>query len=85
PDEVKSERSNRLIKLESRMSGEYRQGYIGRELEVLFEEAKEIDGRIYQIGHTREYVKVALETAEDLSNQIRAKKVTGFLTNDILI
>ncbi|MCM1262349.1 MAG: tRNA (N(6)-L-threonylcarbamoyladenosine(37)-C(2))-methylthiotransferase MtaB [Butyrivibrio sp.] len=85
PDEVKSERSNRLIKLESRLSEEYRQGYIGRELEVLFEEAKEINGHIYQIGHTREYVKVALETAEDLSNQIRAKRVTGFLTKDILM
>lgn len=84
-DEVKSERSNRLMQLENRLSQEYRQGYINKELEVLFEEAKEINGHIYQIGHTREYVKVALETTDDLSNQIRFKKVTGFLTKDILI
>lgn len=85
PEEVKAKRSSRLMQMESRLSEEYRQSYIGKELEVLFEEAKEINGRIYQIGHTGEYVKVALETTDDLSNQIRVKKVTGFLANDILI
>ncbi|CDD07431.1 miaB-like tRNA modifying enzyme [Dorea sp. CAG:317] len=30
----------------------------------------EIDGIICQVGHTKEYVKIAYETEENLSNQI---------------
>ncbi len=85
PEEVKSERSNRLIQLEKRMSEEYRQSYIGEEVEVLFEEAKEIDGHTYQIGHTREYVKVAKETQDNLSNCLVKEKMKEFLKDDILI
>jgi threonylcarbamoyladenosine tRNA methylthiotransferase MtaB len=51
---------------------------------VLFEESKQIQGKKYQLGHTVDYVKVALETEEDLVNQIRNVKVKGFLTDDIL-
>ncbi|MCH5253985.1 MAG: tRNA (N(6)-L-threonylcarbamoyladenosine(37)-C(2))-methylthiotransferase MtaB [Lachnospiraceae bacterium] len=82
---VKAERSNRLMQLEKRMSEEYRQAFVGKETEVLFEETKEIDGRIYQVGHTREYIKAAKATQEDLSNRILKGLVTGFLCEDIMI
>lgn len=85
PEEVKSKRSNRLMQMEKRMSEEYRKSYIGRTVEVLYEEAKEMEGRTYQIGHTAEYVKVAKETQDNLSNCLVTEKVNGFLKDDILI
>lgn len=84
PDAVKTDRSSRLLQLEERMSEQYRQAFIGENVEVLFEESKEIDGRIFQIGHTGQYIKAAKETSEDLSNCIVSGTLTGFLTHDIL-
>ena len=36
------------------------------------------------IGHTREYVKVAVETEQNLANQIIEVMTENFLTEDIL-
>lgn len=83
-DSVKTIRSNELLALEREQSKEFRSFYQGKEVAVLFEESKQIQGKNYQLGHTVDYVKVALETEEDLVNQIRKVKVKGFLTDDIL-
>ena len=48
------------------------------------EESKNIDGKTYMIGHTREYVKVAVETDSDFSNQIMEVMTEKFLSDDIL-
>lgn len=85
PDEIKAKRSDILLDMEARQSRAFREYYIGREAEVLFEESKVIGGRTYQIGHTRDYVKVALETGENLSNQVQKVKINAFLNNEILI
>lgn len=84
PDEIKTLRSNELLKLERQQSESFRAGYIGEVMEVLFEEAKKIEGRVYQLGTTANYVKVALETEENLSNCMKKVKITGFLTEEIL-
>lgn len=57
---------------------------MGQTVNVLFEETKEIQGRLYQIGHTDKYVMIAKETAENLSGQITGGTVKGFLQDDIL-
>lgn len=85
PDSVKSERSSRLIRLGERMSKEYRQAFIGHSAEALFEETKEINGHIYQIGHSRQYIKVASENTDNLHNRILIGTLTDFLTDDIII
>lgn len=85
PEPLKAERSDILLAMEQRQSKEFREFYVGTEVEVLYEEAKEIGGKIYQIGHTKEYVKVAKETSEDLTNTIRKEKISGFLKDDILL
>lgn len=84
PESVKAERSNELIRMTEKHSEEYRRSYIGSEEEVLFEETKEIDGKVYQIGHTRHYVKAAVCTQEDLANRILKGKLIGFLNDEIL-
>ena len=85
PDEVKTLRSNVLLELERQQSKEFRAHYLGREAEVLFEETKVIGGAAYQIGHTKDYVKVALLTEENLANKIKKVKISGFLTDEILV
>lgn len=85
PDPVKAIRSDVLLEMEERQSIEYRKTYIGKEVSVLFEEEKKILGDSYQIGHTPQYVKVALKTKENLSNQILTGKVTKLLVNDVLL
>jgi threonylcarbamoyladenosine tRNA methylthiotransferase MtaB len=84
PDTVKAERSSRLLEMEAEHSRDFRSFYIGKAAEVLFEECKVINGKKYQLGHTRDYVKVALETEEDLTNQIVTVKIDAFLNNEIL-
>ena len=38
--------------------------------EVLIEEGIERDGEIWQVGHTREYVKAGIKSWENLVNQL---------------
>ncbi len=59
PEQVKKERSARLLALEAMQSKEYRDYYIGKRQTVLFEEAVELDGVRYMVGFTPEYVRVA--------------------------
>ncbi len=84
PDAVKTARSNVLLELEAKQSKEFRGFYLGKEVEVLFEESKEINGRTYQIGHTKDYVKVAVNSDEDLVNELRTVKIERFLLDDVL-
>lgn len=83
-DPVKTSRSNVLLELEGKQSKEFRSFYLGKEVEVLFEESKEINGRTYQIGHTKDYVKVAVSSDEDLVNELRNVKIERFLLDDVL-
>ena len=83
----KSRRSEILMEAEKQMSYAYRAGYLHREVEVLMEEKKEIDGRVYWIGHTPQYIKAAKAVGEsrDLSNQIVRGEITEFLKDDIML
>lgn len=60
-EQVKAARSSELLSMEKEQSRAFRSRYIGKEAEVLFEETKEIDGVLYRVGHTRDYVKVAVK------------------------
>ena len=86
PDRVKNHRSNVLLDMERRQSAEFRQRYIGGEAEVLLEEEKDIGGVSYLIGHTKDYVKVALKSDEGPQvNEIIKVHVKGMLTEEILV
>lgn len=86
PEAEKSRRSSVLQSIERRDSRNYRSHYIGRDVEVLFEEKKKIAGKEYWLGHTREYVKVAFPAqGEDLENQLVTGRITGFLGDEIMV
>lgn len=85
PDTVKAQRSEILLSLEKKQSHEYREKWLGKPLQILFEESVGIDGKQYMIGHTPEYLRVAYQTQEELSNLIMEKTCCGFLQEDTLL
>jgi len=88
PDQVKTIRSAELLAMEKEQSKQFRAHYLGQEAEVLLEETKEIDGTQYLLGHTRDYVKVAVPLAENegkaITNTVVHGIVEGFVSDEIL-
>ena len=84
-EQVKAARSEKLIALGHDLSKEFRKFYIGKNEEVLFEEKAVIGDKEYFVGYTKEYVKVAKKTDENLENQIVSGRISGMLTDEILL
>lgn len=84
-EQVKAARSEKLIALGHDMSKEFRKFYIGKNEEVLFEEKAVIGDKEYFVGYTKEYVKVAKKTDVNLENQIVSGRISGMLTDEILL
>ena len=96
-EQVKAERSSRLLQLEKNLSNRYREQWIGQETEVLIEEIISLDGFFCWIGHTMEYIKVAIKIMDEFGveeekrkaadkkvGQIVRVKVTGKILEDTL-
>ena len=81
----KAVRSDKMLELHQKRAAEYETSLLGKTLEVLLEEEAEIAGKAYYLGHSREYVKVAvLKTEEYGVNDILAVKVEKTLQPHIL-
>ena len=63
---IKEERSKKLIELSNKNEIEYNKTYIGKEIEVLFEEKK--NGNYF--GHTKNYILVSTKSNKNLENKI---------------
>lgn len=87
PEEIKTQRSNLLFELEHRQSKAFRSRYIGKKAEVLFEETKIIHNKDYLLGHTKDYVKIAIPLPADTlePGQLKTVSVKSFLTDEILL
>ena len=70
PEETKTERSAVLLALSRKNQAAYEEALIGTVQEVLVEESVERPDGIYQVGHTKEYVKIGRKTEENLVNQL---------------
>lgn len=81
---VKKQRAAELAEIEAQMAEEYRNLFTGENEEVLFEENWEYQGKIYQVGHTARYVKVAVCSEEDLSGQILPVTDLKHLTKELM-
>ncbi len=82
---VKNERSSRLMQLERRMSREYRKAFAGEKEEVLYEEAKILNGEVYQIGHTVRYIKIGRKAQGEFKNRILAETMTEDFLDDMML
>ena len=75
--DIKEERSRKLIELSDRNEREYNEQYIGKKVEVLFEEPHIEDGKRYFKGHTTNYIVVKMKTDENIENKIKTVKIVG--------
>lgn len=75
PDPVKTERSNILIEMSRKKQAAYESRLVGTTQEVLIEEGIDHAGEPYQIGHTKEYVKVGIRSDQSLTNQLVEIKI----------
>ena len=84
PEELKTKRSDILLKLDKEHRKEYEAVLVGTEQEVLFEEEVTIDRKDWFVGHTKEYVKIAVPAEENLANQLQMVKVSAERAGDLL-
>ena len=84
-EKIKTLRSEDLIKTGEELTKEFRQAKICQDTTVLFEEKILLDNKEYWVGHTVDYIKIAVPEKENLEGQIRKVNVKDFLTNEIML
>lgn len=84
-DAAKTHRSSLLQQLEREQSRNFRSRYIGQDVEVLFEESREMPAGLCWIGHTADYIRVALPGDADLRGRLERVRIRGFLTDEIML
>lgn len=70
PERIKAKRSARLIELGEKNRRAYEESFLGKTVEVLVEEKSDVNGKEMWTGHTKEYMKIALESEKNLQNCI---------------
>ena len=85
PEEIKAKRSDILFDDLVPMNHAFLEWYIGKEAEVLMEEKVTFSGKDYFLGHTKEYVKMAVPYTENMENKLVTGKVKGMLKEHILL
>lgn len=66
----KTRRSSILLEMNKRHRQAYLESFLGKTVEILVEEAMEAEGKEYQTGHTKEYMRAIVESDVSLENQI---------------
>ena len=83
-EDIKNKRSDVLLDLALEGAKRYMISHIGRIEEVLLEEEKMILGKRYMIGHTPDYIPVAVPSNGQIPGDIVSVTLSGMLTDDIM-
>lgn len=88
-EQIKTKRSDILLKIEAELEHEYQKNFLGVEEWILLEEISEIEGEKYLVGHNERYIKVAVlveneEEAVKKCNTIMPVQISGYLTQEIM-
>ena len=83
-EKVKAQRSDELEKINKIHMKRFMSAVVGKKEEILTEEQTKIDNRTYTLGHTKNYIMMAVEGTYE-KNLIIEGTVTGFLQNDIML
>lgn len=77
PDQIKTERSHKLLEIAARKQQEYLTWYLNRQVEILTEDEIQHEGQAWIIGHTKEYVKCLFPPcAPNTIQTAKATKIT---------
>ena len=83
----KKERVSKLLELDAKLSREYRESKLGETDNIIVEEIKAINGENYYVGHTPEYVMVALREEDSLRQFVGHTvkvKLDKMLTDEVI-
>lgn len=83
-EDIKNKRSDILLDLALEGAGRYMKSHIGRTEEVLLEEEKTLLGKRYMIGHTPDYIPVAVPSEGQAPGDIVSVTLSGMLTDEIM-
>lgn len=78
---IKEERSQRLIELSNKNQEIYHKQYVGRKVEILWEEEK---NGFYQ-GHTKNYILACVKSNTNLENQMIKSKCISYDVEHIIV
>ncbi len=84
-EKIKTLRSEDLIKTGEKLTKEYRQGKIGKDTFVLFEEKITFNNEEYWVGHTKDYIRIAVKSEDGLEGIIKKVNVKEFLSDEIML
>lgn len=80
---LKEERSRKLIELNNRLEIEFMEKFVGREMNVLFEE-KHNEKEGHYVGYTENYIKVVANSDKDLSGKIIKTKLESVCEDHLM-
>lgn len=83
-DNIKAQRSDILIALNDEMNSKYKKLFIGEEEEILIEEKIKYREQEYQVGYTKEYVKVGIISSEDITGKVIKARIVDNLGEILL-
>lgn len=84
----KKERVSKLLELDAKLSREFRESKLGNTDNIIVEEIKTINGENYYVGHTPEYVMVALKEEGSLYRFVGHTvkvKLKEMLTDEVVL
>ena len=81
----KARRVNLLLAMQKPITRKFLEAKMGSEVEVLIEGEFEHEGRKYIVGHSKEYIKVALPYKEAARNTIINARLKSFIKDDIIL
>ena len=84
-ENVKAERSAALIQIGNLLKETYRNRQIGHTVKVLFEEEISLGDKKYFVGHTRDYIRVAVESPENIAGKIIGVRLMKNMDKEIML
>lgn len=81
----KTRRVNLLLSMQEPIRRKFLEKKIGKEVEVLIESEFEHENKRYVLGHSKEYIKVALPYIEKARNMIIPAQLISFIKDDIIL
>lgn len=84
-EQIKAARSDVLIETGEKLKRSYCDSFVGKKVPVLWEEKVIINDNEYYVGHTTEYIKIAVKSELDLRGKIVNVTITGSLNKEIML
>lgn len=84
-EQIKAKRSDLLIGVGEKLKNVYREDFIGKKVPILFEEKVIVEDEEYYVGHTTEYIKIAVKSDADICGKMLDATISDKLNSEIML